>query len=150
MAPTPGRCLIALSSLLTASGGYIADWNETHVFNPQWPPHARYHNGQTMTTGLLLGLSSLFYLCQTGHHSRQALYTAAWLPALHLLAMLSGILYPGALPVDPAFGEGFPQLYICGTLLGMIGIGVGLEVRRVDSLVHVDTAIGDARQCKSE
>ncbi|RAL16637.1 uncharacterized protein BO97DRAFT_402994 [Aspergillus homomorphus CBS 101889] len=143
---TPGRGLIALAALLTAMGGFVADWNETHVFNPQWPPHARYHNGQTMTTGLLLGLSSWFYLTRPG---TQSLYTAAWLPALHLLAILSGILYPGALPIDPGFGEGFPQLYICGTLLAMLGVGLGLERRRLDS-VAATTAVGVARQRKRE
>ncbi|KAE8363239.1 hypothetical protein BDV27DRAFT_146287 [Aspergillus caelatus] len=111
---TLGPLLIALSSIVTASRGYLADWNGTHVFNPQWPAHAKYHNGQTMTTGLPLGLT-------------------AWLTALHLVAMLSGIVYPDSLPVDPEFDEGFPQLYICGFLLALIITGLMLEAGRMNA-----------------
>ncbi|KAK1021021.1 hypothetical protein LTR33_018606, partial [Friedmanniomyces endolithicus] len=48
---TPGRALITLANLLYAVGAFAADFNETHVYNPRWPPHARFHNGQTMTLG---------------------------------------------------------------------------------------------------
>lgn len=47
--PSLGRILLALVAVVTSVGGYIADWNETHVYNPRWPPHAKFHNGQTMS-----------------------------------------------------------------------------------------------------
>ncbi|KAH0346437.1 hypothetical protein KCU81_g3835, partial [Aureobasidium melanogenum] len=49
---TLGKSLIALVNLVTLFGPYLADWNKTHIYNPNWPPHARYHNGQTMSLGL--------------------------------------------------------------------------------------------------
>ncbi|CAG8974176.1 hypothetical protein HYALB_00011784 [Hymenoscyphus albidus] len=62
MALRPGRLLFTLIALFTITGPYIADWNTTHVYNPSWPPHAKFHNGQTMSMGLYLGLAMLYYL----------------------------------------------------------------------------------------
>jgi hypothetical protein len=42
---TAGRLFIVVGNLLYAVGAFIADYNETHVKNPRWPPHARFHNG---------------------------------------------------------------------------------------------------------
>ncbi len=40
----------------------LADWNATHIYNPLWPPHAKFHNAQTMTIAVLLGVSGLVFL----------------------------------------------------------------------------------------
>ena len=61
---TPGRILIVLGNLLYSIGAFLADFNETHVYNPTWPPHARFHNGQTMTLGVLLAAMSLYLACR--------------------------------------------------------------------------------------
>lgn len=54
--PSLGRTLLGLVGVTTSVGGYIADWNETHIYNPRWPPHAKFHNGQTMSMYLPLHL----------------------------------------------------------------------------------------------
>ena len=33
-----------------------------HMHNPNWPPHAKFHNGQTMLMGVFAGTLSLFCL----------------------------------------------------------------------------------------
>jgi hypothetical protein len=38
-----GKLLITATLLGTIVGPVLADWNESHVFNPEWPPHARFH-----------------------------------------------------------------------------------------------------------
>jgi hypothetical protein len=134
-----GRSLLSLVAVTTAVGGFIADWDHTHVFNPRWPPHAKFHNGQTMSTGLLLGASALYYLMRpawTTSHSaaRDSLHLVVWLLSLNWVAQLSAVLYPGALPLDPEFGEGFPQAYICTVLFALIGTGYTLERRRLVEL----------------
>ena len=35
--------LILLPTLIYGIVPWFADWNHTHLFHPQWPPHARFH-----------------------------------------------------------------------------------------------------------
>jgi hypothetical protein len=57
-----GKFLISFIAAFTAVAPYLADWNETHIYNPNWLPHAKFHNAQTMVFGTLLGLLSLLAL----------------------------------------------------------------------------------------
>lgn len=128
--PGVGSILITLVGLTTSIGCYIADWNETHIHNPRWPPHARFHNGQTMSMGLILGLTTLYYLYRaapTIEIRKQNLNTAAWIGSLYWITQLSAFFYPGSSAVDPEFGEGAPQLYISGAMLSSVVIGLWLE-----------------------
>jgi hypothetical protein len=136
--PSAGRTLLSLVALTTIVGGYIADWNETHVYNPRWPPHAKFHNGQTMSMGAALGITTFWFLygppaskSAPAATQRLSLYTASWVASLYWITQLSALFYPGALAVDPEFGEGAPQVYICAVLLSMIAAGMGLERKRI-------------------
>ena len=122
------------TNLFLASGAYIADWNETHVKNPRWPPHARFHNGQTMTSSLLYAAASAYFLFRA-HPNKAAeldsMFTAAVIGSFYTISGMSGILYPGADGVDPEFGSGFPQLYIFGAPLIVNWIGYWLEMKKL-------------------
>jgi uncharacterized membrane protein len=50
---------------------------------------------------------------------------------MYWVTQLSAILYPGSLGVDPEFGEGFPQFWLCLGLFLVIGGAYWLEVRRM-------------------
>jgi hypothetical protein len=54
---SPGRQILTMLAALTAVGGFLADWNRTHLFNPNWPPHTKYHDAQSIVLGSLLGAS---------------------------------------------------------------------------------------------
>ena len=140
-----GRILLTLVALTTSIGGYLADWNETHVFNPRWTPHAKFHNGQTMSMGMVLGLTTLYFLYRPKPQSllasvpavqqtfeRDSLATGAWLASLYWITQLSALFYPGSKAMDPEFGDGNPQVYICGTLLTMVVIGTWLEMGKLN------------------
>ena len=97
---TAGRILLTLSSVGLIAGSYIADWNETHVLNPKWPPHARFHNGQTMSMGAGIGLCTLYYTWRsyaTLECAQQGVVTAILFGSLYWATAFSAIFYPGAL-----------------------------------------------------
>jgi hypothetical protein len=151
---TPGRLCLTLVSLNTVVGPYMADWNETHVKNPNWPPHARFHNGQTMSMGLCLGVLTAYFAWRPAFSSRssaaqngagaeagaeggegmterESVTIAAVLGALYWVTGLSAILYPGTLWVDPEFGTGAPQAPIFVASAVVSWVGWGLEMRRL-------------------
>lgn len=97
-----GKLLISLIALFTAVSPYLADWNETHIYNPLWLAHAKFHNAQTMVLGALLGLLALFCLWLRRETSdKQKLNEGAVLAALYWLAQLPAAFFPGIALSDP-------------------------------------------------
>jgi hypothetical protein len=125
-----GKVLISLSAAGTMVGAYIADWNETHIHNPTWPPHAKFHNAQTMSMGVGLGLAALYHLWKPGR-SRQSLDSAAVIASLYGLTQLSAVLYPGTASVDPPREDNWPQLKSTLPSLGLVLLGYVAERRRI-------------------
>ena len=136
---TAGRILLTVCAILTPTASFLADWSETHVLNPNWPPHAKFHNGQTMSFALLLGILTVYYTWRPSSSSSSSqqqrivgkkkddLWTAAIFASVYYVAGLSAIFYPGSLAVDPEFGEGFPQLgpFVVLGVLPFVGYWVG-------------------------
>ena len=58
---TVGRLLFTFIALFTILSPYAADWNVMHIYNPRWPPHAKFHNGQTMAIWVIIQLATLFF-----------------------------------------------------------------------------------------
>lgn len=75
------------------------------------PPHARFHNGQTMSMGALLGLSTLYFIWRpvissvpfTKAMTKDSMFSAALIGSLYWITGLSAGLYPGAMFLDPEF-----------------------------------------------
>ncbi|KEF58577.1 uncharacterized protein A1O9_06503 [Exophiala aquamarina CBS 119918] len=126
---TPGRLLLTLVGAALPPGAFVADYNETHLFNPRWPPHAKFHNGQTMSMGVCLGLACLYYTWRDS--TIDSAVTATIFGSVYYVTGLAAWFYPETLAVDPEFGEGFPQLKIFATALVLAWAGCALEVRRV-------------------
>jgi hypothetical protein len=122
--------MISLVSVATAVGPYVADWNETHIHNPHWPPHAKFHNGQTMSLGLALGAASLYQLWKPSGDDRESLDAAATFASLYWLTQISALAYPDSAAVDPPRTEKFPQAVIALPSLALVGLGYFLERRR--------------------
>ena len=135
---TPGRILITLGNMMYALGAFAADFNTTHVFNPRWPPHAKFHNGQTMTLGILLSVTSLAFLWKSAHardvtRARESLWWAAMIGSFYCAAGCSAILYPGTEWTDPEFVvEGqWTQGSLFGGIVVAMWVGYALESWRL-------------------
>lgn len=132
-----GLLLLSFQPIFMAAGAFLADFNETHVYNPRWPPHARFHNGQTMSMSVTLGAACLYYTWHTvslptAMAKRESLFTAALIGSIYCFTGLTAILYPGTAGTDPEFGEGFPQKWVFGIPLLINWVGYLVEKRRID------------------
>ncbi|EPE29996.1 hypothetical protein GLAREA_01156 [Glarea lozoyensis ATCC 20868] len=124
-----GRILLSVPAVMQLIGPFYADFSHTHVFNPNWPPHAKFHNGQTMSMGACLCFITLYYTFRPTVdvvQEKDSLFTAALMASLYWGTGVSAILYPGSKGMDPEFGEGFPQapLFIGLGVLGWVGYGI--------------------------
>ncbi|MFD6191497.1 DUF6640 family protein [Streptomyces sp. NPDC060275] len=132
-----GRLLITAVALTTAVGPYVADWNETHIHNPDWPPHAKFHNAQTMSLGLALAATSLHQLWKrpvAEGPTREGLDGAAICASLYWITQISALAYPGSAAVDPPGTATFPQGKFALPSLALIGLGYLLERTRTAKL----------------
>ena len=133
--------IVSLVAVFTSAAAYVMDWNVTHIYNSAWPAHAKFHNGQTMSMGLLLGISALVYLWHNADASGR-FATAVLLAALYWVTQASAILYPGAATIDPEFKAtsvwqvaGFPvQILVDIAALSLLGLAVFIRSRRVRTL----------------
>jgi hypothetical protein len=103
------RLILSGAAIGTIIGTGRADLNTTHVFNPAWPPHARFHNATgwgTVTGSQLLALWLLWRPGQQAGDRDMAVTTAAllstiaWVPFFPALAISGADVEdePGHLP----------------------------------------------------
>jgi hypothetical protein len=102
------KALVSLVALITAVGGALVDLvipvtARQHIYNPHWPPHAKFHNGQTISLGVLLGLLSLGLLWYPGGDQQVQFHVAVIVASLYWLALLGAIIIPGTRWSDPEF-----------------------------------------------
>ncbi|MFE1174396.1 DUF6640 family protein [Streptomyces sp. NPDC058773] len=107
-----GKVMLSLVAVFTGVSPYVADWNATHVLNPLWPAHARFHNGQTMAMGTLLALATLYFVWRRRGDADSSLRAAVVLAGLYWVSQAAAILYPGAAYFDPQFDK--PGMYVAG------------------------------------
>lgn len=56
------KALIAIPTLWFGIVPPIIDYSQSHVLNPGWPPHARFHMVWLLVSNLLISASALFLL----------------------------------------------------------------------------------------
>jgi len=94
------RILVTVAAVTTMLGAYVADFNATHIYNPTWPPHAKFHNAQTMLLATALGACALVYAWRraaTTTHVRTAILFAS----LYWFTSAGSIAFPGTAWTDP-------------------------------------------------
>ncbi len=133
----PGRWLLSLVGLLTSLGCWAADYGKTHMFNDRWPPHAKFHNGQTLMFGTLLGLLTLFYTWRRRGLGADNLKAAALFASLYWITQATAGLLPNTALMDPEFvgstrlpfGLTGPQPFLDLVTLVVIAAAYALESR---------------------
>jgi hypothetical protein len=133
------RYLIAFVAVFNL-GGLVADAivpasARQHLFNPHWPPHAKFHNAQTMLMGLVSGTLSLAILFGTPSLTLPVFLLAAVIAASYFVTMALAPLFSGTAWMDPEFVAGTPrplglapQQLICYVVCGLAIIAVLLAV----------------------
>lgn len=102
-----GRWLFTLNALCVGGGGIVADWNDTHLFNPRLRPHAKFHNG--------LALASTSFTWRASGDRKTNILAASILGGIYWWTQSAAGLFPGVAWTDPELLEGketlseFPQ-----------------------------------------
>jgi hypothetical protein len=90
------RALLTVANLATMIAPPAADLNETHIFNPEWPPHARFHATGYVSMAILLGALSVWLLWREATDRRTAVTVAAAVPVAYWGPFFLALLVPGA------------------------------------------------------
>lgn len=121
-------------------GGLVADalvpaTAKQHLWNPRWPPHAKFHNGQTMLMGIIGGSISLVVLFGFQVLTLPLFLVAAASSASYFVAMVLAPLFPGTDWVDPEFAAQAghplglaPQQFVSYVVCGLVLVSVALAL----------------------
>lgn len=121
-------------------GGLVADGlvpatARQHIWNPLWPPHAKFHNGQTMTMGIFSGALALAILFGARPLTLPLFLIAAAVAANYFLAMAFAPAFPGADWSDPEFAAEngrplglAPQQLVTYVLCGVMILAIVIAV----------------------
>ena len=122
-------------------GGLVADalvpaTARQHLYNPHWPPHAKFHNAQTMLMGIFSATLALILLFGPGPLTLARFLVAAVVAANYFVAMaLAPPLFPGNAWFYPEFAAETPrplrlapQQLIAYALCAVVAIAVGLAL----------------------
>ena len=121
------------------TGGFLADYiiRETarqHMKNPKWPPHAKFHNAQTILLGVGLGGVTLILICSPCGSSISGLLEAGCTASLYWLSMLLAPIFPGSAWSDPEFRGATHRVYgmhpqqflaICAMIMVIVALFMG-------------------------
>ena len=127
-----GAWIITLVALVTIIGPFVADWNETHIYNPRWTPHAKFHNAQTMLLGVGLGVSALWFVWRRNGDRKTNLLVAIIFAAIYYITQAGSITFPGTALFDPEFAPSSTlpfQVIMDVSILGVLGVAYYFESR---------------------
>jgi len=135
--PLISRLLFTLSAIGLSVGAHVADLSPSHIFNDRWPPHAKFHTGQTLSMSLLLSLLTIFFAWRKTSDRREAVFATAGFAAAYWVTQATAIAYPNTAFYDPEFitANSFPlglpvQAYFDLGFLSLITLASWLAIRK--------------------
>lgn len=105
-----GRTVLYAVNFGALTGGWLADMNKTHIYNPRWTPHAKFHDGITISAASLAGGAGLYFLARRPFGQPADTTIAALLPAIIFGSQAFAFLFPGAEGLEAEAPEMVPQL----------------------------------------
>ena len=97
------RLIFTVIGVTLPIAAHLADMNKTHIYNPHWPPHAKFHNGQTLSMSILLGGLTTFLAWRPSNNVPAMVAAAAAAASLYFITQSAAILYPNTSYFDPEF-----------------------------------------------
>lgn len=130
-----GKVILGSVAAFTVLGGFIADLNKTHMKNPDWPPHAKFHDAMSITLGAFLGTASLYFLSRKTFDSHQDIQLSALLPSMYWAAQGVSFFYPQTSGMEAEFPQYVPKFqglwinekFASIAMLALTGIGYTME-----------------------
>ena len=101
MSNQAGKLLISGAAIMTAVAPIRADWNDSHIFSPQWSAHARFHGVASVGMANILAAVALWLLWRRTADRRAAVAAAAMVPIAYWGPFLPAALVPGTGVDDP-------------------------------------------------
>jgi hypothetical protein len=134
--PLSSRLIFAFLAIQLIVGSHLADFNRTHIFNPNWPPHAKFHDAQTLTFSWLLSICSVFFAWRKTNERLTSVLAASLFAAVYFIAQMGAILYPGTALFDPdtitpaSMLLGIPgQVYVEIVTFALVGLAAWLALK---------------------
>jgi hypothetical protein len=96
-----GRALLTASNVGTIIGTFNADWNDSHIFNPRWPSHARFHGVVGLGTAAALSAYGVWRLWAPSPDRAAGRDLAAAVPLAYWGSFFPAALVKGTGVEDP-------------------------------------------------
>ena len=127
------RLLLVLCNVATVGIFAVADmFRDTHLWNPAWPGHARFHLGIQFTSLSLLAAVGTYFLLRRKEVSRAELVIGTLAPATFWPGLFVAALIPGAdvYSTEGARQNGYPaNLAVAGFMVALTALGWMWSVR---------------------
>lgn len=133
-----GRWILTLTAVGNAVLQWYDDYNDTHIFNPAFTPHAKFHDGITISLATVLAVLAVMYLWRPGWTTERltvgALFASVW-----WVGAACAFAFPGASHRDAEFADDVPHILgapidlrsIVPVVLALNLLGYVLERRRL-------------------
>lgn len=106
-----GKAMVTAVAAAAPVGAVAADWNRTHLYNPTWPAHAKFHDAQTTAPAAELAAVSMWQLWGRRGITPSRLRWVVVTAAMYWISQSLAGLFPNTALAD---GQGEPT-----TILGV-------------------------------
>ncbi len=110
--PLSSRLIFTALGIFMTVGSHLADYNKTHIFDERWPPHAKFHDGQTLMFSIFLTVLLVFFAWKKTKDRLITVLATSGFAGVYWVTQAGAILYPGTAAFDPEFVT--PWSYILG------------------------------------